>query len=317
MEDAACDQMRLKADRLEELQRTLREMESRYLALESSVADPCVVYDLRGNALRVNACFESTFGWTRDELLGRSIPYVPDDQQDASMESIRAALAGNPFPLRARRLTKSGRHVNVVITRVRFVDATGAAAGHIAVAHQVPRRDRTPQLLSGQVFGPQGQLSCIDCTLRMASEQGDSHVTRVKEAIRLLIELVQTHKMELQERMRQNLNTSVLPLIAYLKASDLSPSQRNLVDTLDFTLAHMASCFGTGFSQQDKRLSPRETQICGLIVSGQDSRAIAERLGLTYQTVIVHRKNIRRKLGLHRNKQNLESYIREKMPREA
>ncbi|MEW6113892.1 MAG: LuxR C-terminal-related transcriptional regulator, partial [Thermodesulfobacteriota bacterium] len=44
---------------------------------------------------------------------------------------------------------------------------------------------------------------------------------------------------------------------------------------------------------------------------GKDSRAIAEAMGLAYQTVIVHRKNIRRKLGLKKQKKNLTTYLQQ------
>jgi len=304
---------RFKGDRSEDLLRLLQETESQYQALESNLADPCVAYDLDGRVLRVNAHFEGTFGWTSDELLGRKIPYVPDDQQDDSIKSIKAALDGNPSPLRAQRLTKDGRRVSVLITRARFVDAAGAPAGHIAVCRRLQHGHEDALPASEPGFMPERKLNCIDCSLQKFFELTNPHGSVVKDAVGLLIELVQTHKMELRERVKQSLRTSVLPLVGYLKASDLSPSQRNLVDTLDFALAHMCSRFGSGFPRQERPLSPRETQICGLIVSGQDSRSIAKALGLTYQTVILHRKNIRKKLGLDKNKQNLETYIREKL----
>jgi len=304
---------RFNGDRSEDLLRLLQETESRYQALESNLSDPYVAYDLHGKVLRLNAYFEEAFGWTSDELLGRKVPYVPDDQQDESMKSIKAALDGNPSPLRAQRLTKDGRRVNVLITRARFVDVAGAPTGHIAVCRRIPQGHETASSSSEQGSEPEGKLNCIDCNLQKFFELSNPHGSVVKDAVGLLIELVQTHKMELRERVKQSLRTSVLPLVGYLKASDLSPSQKNLVDTLDFALAHMCSRFGSGFPRQERPLSPRETQICGLIVSGQDSRTIARTLGLTYQTVILHRKNIRKKLGLDKNKQNLESYIREKL----
>lgn len=156
----------------------------------------------------------------------------------------------------------------------------------------------------------ESRLNCALCTLRTDELQ----TPNAKQAIKLLIELVQAHKLELQERMASSLSASVFPLIAHLKDSGLSPSQKQLVNTLGFVLGHMASSFGAGLSFSQKRLSRREAQICGLIANGQDTRSIARSLGLTYQTVIVHRKNIRKKLGLKKNKQNLETYIRGNTP---
>jgi PAS domain S-box-containing protein len=297
--------------------RTVKEMESRYKALESSLAEPCVAYDLAGNVLSVNGRFEKAFGWGREELLGRSLPYVPADQQQASLESILAALAGRPFALRGERFTKQGRRVNVIITRARFLNAAGRPSGHVALVQQLGGLDKATMLLPSSSIGSESQLNCVACTVHSRQEVEDFQASKAKQAVKLLIELVQAHKLELQDRVASSLTSSVLPLISYLRDSGLSPSQRYLVDTLDFVLAHMATSFGAGNALWEKRLSPREAQICSLILTGQDTRTIAQTLGLTYHTVIVHRKNIRKKLGLNKNKQNLESYIRQHMLRDV
>ena len=50
-----------------------------------------------------------------------------------------------------------------------------------------------------------------------------------------------------------------------------------------------------------------------MISQGMDSNQIALEMGLRYQTIIVHRKNIRKKFGIDKTKQNLATFIREKM----
>ena len=45
-------------------------------AIDSS-ADAMIVYDLEGNARYVGESFTRMFGWTKDEVMGKKIPFVP------------------------------------------------------------------------------------------------------------------------------------------------------------------------------------------------------------------------------------------------
>ncbi|MFZ1956078.1 MAG: GAF domain-containing protein, partial [Desulfobacterales bacterium] len=51
---------------------TLRESEKLYRSLLESSPDPVVVYDIEGRTTHVNPAFERTFGFEREELLGKS-----------------------------------------------------------------------------------------------------------------------------------------------------------------------------------------------------------------------------------------------------
>ena len=57
----------------------LRESEMRYRTFLESSPDPIVVYDMKGIATYVNPAFEQTFGFSRDELLGKQIDFVPPE----------------------------------------------------------------------------------------------------------------------------------------------------------------------------------------------------------------------------------------------
>lgn len=47
-----------------------------------------MIYDNQGKATYINLAFEKTFGWSRDELLGRQIDFVPQDQQTKTLQAI-------------------------------------------------------------------------------------------------------------------------------------------------------------------------------------------------------------------------------------
>ncbi len=122
-----------------------------------------------------------------------------------------------------------------------------------------------------------------------------------REALKLLMRHTSDQKHDLEQRIAENYFLTVLPLIDHLKSMNLSASQAYLLETLEFNLKHINSVFHINVASRTKRLSAREVEICQLIRAGKASRQIADALGLKLQTVMVHRRHIRRKLGL-RNK---------------
>ena len=64
---------------LKQSEAALRESEERHrLSLEAS-PDPIVVYDIQGKVSYVNHAFEQTFGWSRDEVIGNRIDFIPQE----------------------------------------------------------------------------------------------------------------------------------------------------------------------------------------------------------------------------------------------
>ena len=50
-----------------------------------------------------------------------------------------------------------------------------------------------------------------------------------------------------------------------------------------------------------KALTPREREVLILIAEGKSGREIATELGVAFKTVLVHRHNLHRKLGVHKS----------------
>ncbi len=53
-----------------------------------------------------------------------------------------------------------------------------------------------------------------------------------------------------------------------------------------------------GESEENKSLTPREIQVLRLVVSGAINKEIAQRLSISFNTVLTHRKNISAKTGI-------------------
>lgn len=141
-------------------------------------------------------------------------------------------------------------------------------------------------------------------------QQSVQHLMKTNDAVKKVLQLHQDYKNDVQERIQQNLRLAILPILEELKKIETTASHKHLIDILDFNLRHIMSQFGAKVLSFENKLTKRELQICHMIRAGKNSREIAAGLDLTYETVIVHRKNIRKKLGLKNEKSSLIGYLK-------
>ena len=96
----------------------LRESEKRYRTVLEASPDPVVVYDMEGKVTFTNPAFTKVFGWTPDELLGKKMSYVPNENWPETQMMIDKVRAGDSFSdVESRRYTKQGKILDVEYQR--------------------------------------------------------------------------------------------------------------------------------------------------------------------------------------------------------
>ncbi len=86
-------------------------------AILQAGADPMVAYNMQGHPLIINHAFTETFGWTQEELEGKTIPFVPEDERAVTSAQIKKLFdTGEPTRFETKRLSKDGRILNVIIS---------------------------------------------------------------------------------------------------------------------------------------------------------------------------------------------------------
>lgn len=123
-----------------------RQNEERNRLLLESSPDPIVVYDAEGRALYVNPAFETTFGWTQEELLGDRIDFVPPENLAETKLGVERALAGEKSViLTTKRYTKDRRILDMQISASVFKDQHGRPAGMMVVLRNITDQLRAEQ----------------------------------------------------------------------------------------------------------------------------------------------------------------------------
>ena len=121
-----------------------RAAEEIYGSLLSSTPDAVVVYDMEGRVQYVNDSFTRMFGWTRPEVVGRQVDFVPDSQKEPTMAVLQAIVEGGVpcSGLETKRRTKAGHLLDVHISGARYHDAEGNPAGVFVMIRDIGERKR-------------------------------------------------------------------------------------------------------------------------------------------------------------------------------
>jgi two-component system, cell cycle sensor histidine kinase and response regulator CckA len=165
----------------------LGQSEERLQAIFKSNANPIVVYDDQGFAQYLNPAFTDLFGWTLDELKGRWIPFVPDDQKEITAAKITEVYAcDSPVKFMTRRLTKAGPIIDVIVTAALIKGAGGKGTGMVVnlvdiseqkklelQLHHSQKMESVGRLAGGVAHDFNNMLSVILGYTEMAMEQVD------------------------------------------------------------------------------------------------------------------------------------------------
>jgi len=126
-----------------EVEQALRKSEKRQRILLDFVPYPIVVFTLDGRVYYLNPSFTETFGWTLDELEGKTIPYTPPGLEQETGDMIKE-LFEKKVILRheTRRLTKGGQVLDVVMRAGVYSEDKNEPAGELVLLRDITREKR-------------------------------------------------------------------------------------------------------------------------------------------------------------------------------
>ncbi len=119
------------------IEKELRRSEERSRVLLDASPDAVVAYDTEGNVTYINKAFENIYGWSAEELLGKKIDFVPQDEIPQTLSIIERMKRGESIGLETQRLTKDGNLLTVFLKNAVFHDDNGKFIGNIVIHRNV------------------------------------------------------------------------------------------------------------------------------------------------------------------------------------
>jgi len=131
----------------------------------------------------------------------------------------------------------------------------------------------------------------------------------INTALRVLLRTREEDKRELEEKVLANVKELVFPYLANLRQTGLNSQQESYLEIVESNLNDIISPFLRQLSSKYLNLTPREIQVANLVREGRSTKEIAEILSISTNAVDMHRKNVRKKLGLKNKKANLRTHL--------
>ncbi len=154
----------------------------------------------------------------------------------------------------------------------------------------------------------------IDQMLRESTKALQQQTQQLEQkhiALKEVLLQIESDKQHTLSRARQFVSMFIEPCVNKLKESSaVSGQDRSVLMQLEHALGGLFSEGAGPMVQLGGMLSPRETELCGLLRGGMSTKQIADLLGITETTVERHRNTIRKKLGLTGKPISLTTYLR-------
>jgi len=267
-----------------------------------------------GHVLFANKAFAAMHHYTPEELIGKDVSVFHSSEQMPSVRKANSQLLreghfsgelwharadGTVFPGLMHNSVLRGDDGNMIALIATLRDITDLKKAEEALV-------KSHQELEAKVEERTKDLEESRAELKRYSES----LEKTNEALKIIIEGIEEQKKEVEKKISHNLNLTVRPILDQMKSQSISETVGFLLQSLEFNLNNIFSSFGFNIVQGGHLLTPREIRICEMIRSGLSSKQIAKVMGISPQTVLVHRKNVRKKLALGKSRQNLASYLK-------
>ncbi len=289
-------------------------------AVEQS-SEGIAIVDLEGAVIFVNKAFASMHDFTPEEVLGQNLSvFHTHEQMDLVEAAIRQIRLEGEHSGEIWHARKDGSVFPGLMHNTLLLDAEGKPSGMIGTLRDITDIKRTEEDLRSSHEELEAYSSSLEAmvaertraleTSRAELEKYSESVEKTNEALKIIIQGIEEQKKDTEKKINHNLNLTVRPILDQLKAQETSETVQFLLKSMEYNLSNIFSSYGLHMIKNAHLLTPRELRICEMIRSGLSSKQIAKVMGISPQTVLVHRKNIRKKLDLSKSRLNLASHLK-------
>ncbi len=292
----------------------LRNSEERYKEIVEGTDDLIIRVDNNGKLVFANYMANKIFGLPHSDIIGMHVSKCmhPDDKAHTRKQIDEAvAVRAISANYENRQVSLKGEVRHLFWTSNFHYDSQGNLVYVTSIARDITRRRQMEEEL--KKARDELELRVKERTLELEKANNDlqektKNLEDLNTALRILLEKREKDKEENGEKILLNVKELLLPYVNKLKNSNLTENQKNYINLLDSGLQEIISPFAQKITSRYMHITPRELQVGNMVKSGMTSKEIAEVLNTTERTIVAHRANLRKKLGLDK-KSNLRTYL--------
>ena len=275
------------SERTADLEKTYNQMS----ALINASSDAAQLLDPKGNIITANKVTAKRLKAPLGELLGKCVyDYLtPEIAKKRKGKVAQVIKTGKP----SRFEDRMGKLV-LQNTMYPVVNAKGKV-----VQLAVYSRDVSPEKKNiANIKKREKELNARTRSLEEANT-----------AFSILLRRREEDRTHFESSVVSNMSTLVKPYIEKLKNTPLDAIQTNHLHVIETNLEQIVSPFVRDIGSRVLELTPMEIRVATLVKEGKSNIEIAEKLSVSKNTILTHRFNLRRKLGIKNKKINLRAYL--------
>lgn len=155
------------------------------------------------------------------------------------------------------------------------------------------------------VLRDKSELAAMQELLRQEkSQRRELYIT-----LRNLMKAFENEKKGLEGGISHKIETVLLPAIQKVRTEANTEIRNSYLYIMREQLIHLTKGFSRELEGRFLKLTRSEMRVCQLIQEGHATKEIANMMNVSFETVQVHRRNIREKLGLRGRKVNLYNLL--------
>ncbi|MGR9088075.1 MAG: PAS domain S-box protein [Gammaproteobacteria bacterium] len=268
-----------------------------------------MVTDAQKEVIRVNQAFTRITGYSVEETLGRKPSFLQSRLHDEVFYRAmwRAIAHDHSWQGEVWDVRKSGEIFPVFLTITAISGADGVVTHYVGSFTDITAQKKTEQGLLESRQNLESEVASV-CEW---NEKIKTENANVNAALKVLLSQLESKMSDSQCRLSLDLEKTVLPFLKKIRKLSHDPQQIRLLDIIESNLEHLIQSYGsvTSVDAAYHKLTPTEIQVATMVRQGLPTKAIATALNLAQGTVSIHRKRIRRKLGLESKAANLHCYL--------
>lgn len=276
-----------------------------YKLIFENANDMIICTDKEGYILDVNNKLDEMYGYQRQDFLGKHFSEITtlvcttETKKTIDKDYKKTIANGNTLGRMPefQVLHKNGTPV-VVETNTVFFKEGDEVVATITIVRDITERKQVEE-----------KLRKAHDELEYKVKERTASLEEMNSALKVLLEKRDEDRTELEEKVLFNIKKLIVPTLDKLKKSKMNERENTLLSILETNLNDIISPFVKGVSIRNLKLTPTEIQVANFLKQNKSTKEIADLLYISESAIVFHRHNIRKKLGLVKQKVNLKSYL--------
>ncbi len=286
------------------------EKELRIAAVAFETQEGILVTDADKFILRVNQAFTRITGFTAEEVIGQK-PFILRSglYKEEFYQAMWATLESDRYwqgEIWNKR--KNGEVYPVFQTISAVTDEDGVITHYVGVFTDITQRKQAEKVL----YEARERLENQVATSQEELNKNKLETEEINTTLNFLLKYRESDKSDAKDALSSEVESTIMPFLNKLKATSAGRVQSTrLIGILESNLKQLVQSYGRNadLAAAFHLLTPVEAQVATLVRQGLSTKAIAATLNSSTGTVCIHRKRIRKKLGLDSKATNLRGHL--------